>query len=98
MAGEKIEVKKNKGEKRPDGLMSMTMGLFGGIPYKHLITLFVLFMFISNDVFINRVLSKVNKNFVAYPGQTSTLGTVVQGIILVLLFAVGSFLIDRNVI
>jgi hypothetical protein len=96
MVAEKIEVEvKNK---RPDGLISMAMEGLSNIHYKQLAILFLLFLFLSNDVFIDRVMAKANNSFVSYPGQLSTIGTVVQGIILVLLFLVASILIEKKVI
>lgn len=96
MPAEKIEVEvKNT---RPDGLISIALEGISSIPYKQLIALFLIFIFISNDVFIDRVLAKANNSFVVYPGQTSTAGTIVQGIIVVLLFAVATILINKKIL
>ncbi len=93
---EKIEVEIK--DKRPDGLISVLMGGLGNIQYKQLISLFLIFLFLSNDVFIDRVMAKTNKSFLAYPGQLSTIGTVVQGLTLVFLFMIANILIEKGII
>jgi hypothetical protein len=74
-----------------DDFGSLLLDIFSGIPYKSLILMFIIFIFISSSVFIGRILGKVNG---AVNGtQPTNYGTVLQGIILVM----GCILVDAAI-
>jgi len=64
----------------PDDLTSILFEVFGGIQYKLIGFIFIVFMLINSDVFINRVLHKF-KGAVDFKCPTSY-GTFLQGIFL----------------
>lgn len=63
----------------------MFMDFYAGIDFKVLFILFVIFLFVSSDVFINKVLNRFN-GAVDYKNTTSY-GTVLQGLFLTIIFA-----------
>lgn len=74
--------------KSPDDVTSILSSI-GMNTFKAALFLFVLFIFISSDVFIDRVLSTSDNKYVE-GRQATTSGVVVQGIIL----SIGYILID----
>lgn len=84
------------GKNKPTLLMMVTNGLCN-IRYKSLLFLFILFILITSDVFINLLLKKIN-GAVDDRGYASPYGTVIQGLTLVLCYMLLSFLIDQGVI
>jgi len=67
---------------RPDDFTTIILDVFSGVQYKLLGIMLLVFLILSSDVFINRVLSKFN-NAVDYKCPTSW-GTFLQGMFLVL--------------
>jgi hypothetical protein len=62
---------------------------------KNSIMLFVLFVFISSDIFVDNILCKISSGFVN--NRTPTIrGVIMQGAILVLIYIVLSQLSDNN--
>jgi hypothetical protein len=70
----------------PDDVTSMITGLGVGT-IKTAVFLFILFILISSDVFIDRILSSTDNSY-AEGRQCTTKGTVVQGILLSLGFII----------
>lgn len=68
----------------PDDVTSIISGLGMGT-FKTAVFLFILFIFISSDVFIDRVLSSPDNSY-AEGRHCTTKGTVVQGVLLSLGF------------
>lgn len=67
---------------QPDDMTSILLDAVSGIQYKLFGLMFVIFMFLSSDVFINRALSKFS-GAVDYKTPTSW-GTFLQGMFLVI--------------
>jgi hypothetical protein len=63
---------------------------------KSVFLLIFLYLLINSDYFINYVLSKFNDTVDQLKVTTS--GIIIQGLILVFLFAIGNLLIDKNII
>jgi len=68
--------------KKPDDMMTMLNNMIGDIPFKFLFLIFVVFLLISSDTFISRVLGKFD-GAVELRCPTSY-GTLIQGLVLVL--------------
>lgn len=70
--------------KKPDDLASTILGIFSISNVKLVAFLFIIFLFVSSDIFIEKFLSRFNNTTI---GREPTVkGTIVQGIVLVLLF------------
>lgn len=85
------------GNNKPTDLNPVVFGMFSAIPWKHMVLLFIMYILLSSDVFISRILSKVD-DAVGYNGAVTTKGTIITGLLLVILFAVNDLLIKKNVI
>ncbi len=82
--------------KCPDDLTSVLLDIASHVQFKFLTLLLVMFIFISSDVFINRVLAKF-RGGVDYKCPTSW-GTFLQGLFLVLIMMVIDALIRQKII
>lgn len=94
MDAEKIRVSKSY---HPEDFSGIISGLIGSVNYKLIIMLFLIFIFLSSDVFITRVLSTIN-GAVAFPSNPTTYGTIIQGLLLCLMYIVSDVLISREII
>lgn len=72
--------------KQPDEFSTVIADAVGGINIKVMISLFLIFMVITSDVFVTRVLANVN-GATDYKHATNY-GTFLQGMLLVLLFLI----------
>ena len=79
-----------------DDFTSIITDAIGGIEYKLIFFLFLIFLITTSDVFTNRVLSKF-KGAVEYKSATNY-GTVLQGIFLVLFFVIVDVGIKHKII
>lgn len=70
--------------KKPDDLASALVGLFSISNLKLIVFLFIIFLFVSSDIFIEKFLHKFN-NAVNNREPTAK-GVMIQGIVLILLF------------
>lgn len=92
---EDVNFKKNKDEQRDD-LGKMTNDLFESINFKIAIFIFIFGVFIFSDLFIDKFLSNISG---ATHGDTSTTkGTMIQLLILVLFYLSVDLLNQGNVI
>jgi hypothetical protein len=82
--------------KKPDSISVMLLDIISLIQYKFLGLMFVMFILINSDVFINRILSTF-KGAVNYKLATNW-GTVLQGLMLVLIMIIIDALIRQNII
>lgn len=82
--------------KAPDDFTSMIMDIVGAIQYKFLGLMFVMFIFISSDVFINRGLT-VFKGAVDFKYPTNW-GVVLQGLFLIIAMMIIDALIRQKII
>jgi len=81
----------------PSDFGQILQDMSSGIPVKQMIILFILYILISSDVFINRVMGRI-EGAISYTDTLSTYGTVLSGILLVLLFVVFDTLVKKEVI
>jgi hypothetical protein len=77
-------------------LITSLMEAVGKIQFKFLILLFVMFVFISSDVFIDRIL--VSFDGATELHSTTNYGVVLQGLFLVLGYVMLEILVDQNII
>lgn len=81
----------------PSDLSPVIGGIAKQVPFKLLIFVFVIYIFLSSDVFIKRILSKVN-GAVGFQNSPTTYGTLMTGVLLVIFVALTDQLLKRNVI
>jgi hypothetical protein len=84
--------KKKESMSSPDSAFDMIAGLVRSIPIKVALFVFLLFIFISSDLFIDWGLSYI-KGAVNHRTPT-TKGTLLQGLFLTLGFVIASVLVD----
>lgn len=74
--------------------------LFGGLNVKLLLLLYLLFIFLTSDVFMDKILRNIGHETVADQSTitTTTYGSAIQGILLVLFYIVIDILIKKNII
>ena len=87
-----ITVTKN----RPDSLTTVIVDVLSNAQYKLFALMFVMFLFISSDSFINRILSTFSGT-VDYKTVTSW-GAILQGLFLVLACVIVDILIRQKII
>ncbi len=78
--------------RKPDDLAGTFVGFFRGINYKFYFFLFIIFMLLTSDVFIDKVLGNIN-GATDYR-NTTVKGTLIQGIILVFATLAINMIID----
>lgn len=97
MDSEEIEaVSAPETKKQPDDFGNVVVAGASTIKYKHVLFIFLIFLLLASDTFIMRMLSRVD-GAVTYKYATSK-GVIIQGIILVILFMIFDFLVERNII
>jgi hypothetical protein len=83
------------GGQKPDDLNSVILDVMSHVQYRLFAIMFIVFIVLSSDVFIKRVLDKFNN---AVSGSTTTSwGTVLQGVFLVLACLISDILIKQNI-
>ncbi len=68
--------------KSPSDFLSLVGSAIKGVRCKFLILLFVFFLLISSDVFVDRVLSKIDD--AVNMGHPTSYGTIIQGVLLII--------------
>jgi hypothetical protein len=81
------------GEK-PDDLGSAIMGFLSGMNYKLLFFLFLIFIFLTSDIFVEKILARINGAVNGH--EISTKGTLIQGLLLVLMYSITDLIIQLN--
>ena len=79
-----------------DELGNMTTDFFGKINFKIAIFLFIFGIFIFSDMFIEHVLSKIKDSSAG--GESTTKGTLIQLLILVLFYLICDLLVQAEII
>ena len=82
--------------KSPDDLMSIFVDIGSHAQYKFLLMMFIVFIIVNSDVFINRILSNF-KNATDYKYPTNW-GVLLQGLFLVIIMLSIDILIRQKVI
>lgn len=78
-------------KRSPDDFMKMIVEIFSEIQYKLFFLIFIVFIIINSDVFINRILGKFNNTLDGH--RITSWGTILQGTFLVL----GAIAIDATI-
>lgn len=78
-------------------LLMMVVKALSNIQYKSLIFLFILFVLVTSDVFVEVILKKMSGT-VDDAGDATPYGTVIQGLILVLAYMILNFFIDQEIL
>lgn len=92
---EKMESKSSG--KSGDDFLSMITDFVKKLPIKLAIFIFIIFIILKSDVYINNVLAKFNGT-VNYTNQTTTKGEIISGIFLVLGFLCLDLIIQYNIL
>lgn len=95
-ADEENEQNNEDDDKPNENIYEKSSNAFKKINFKSLIFLFILFIFISSDIFIEQILDKFGDT-VEHNNPTSK-GVLIQGIMLVLGFAILDTLVNYNLI
>ena len=91
---EKME---SKSEKSGDDFLSMITDLVKKLPIKLAIFIFIIFIILKSDIYINNLLAKIN-GAVNYTNQTTTKGEIISGIFLVLGFLCLDIIIQYGIL
>lgn len=92
---EKVEVSKNKG---PSDLSPVLGQALGRLPVKLLFYIFVIYLILSSDVFVKRVLYYFKGATNELGSATTTYGTIITGILLVIFVAIIDVMIKQKII
>ena len=84
------------GKSCPDDFASVFADIFSGIQFKLFGLIFIIFIFISSDVFIGRMLS--NFSGATDGKKTTSWGTIIQGMFLVMALIVIDVLVKQKII
>lgn len=84
-------------QKTPSDVAPVFVSMLSKVPYKLLSFLFIIYIFLSSDVFINRILSKM-EGCVGYGNSATTKGTLITGVLLVMFVAIIQELIGRDIL
>lgn len=89
------DIENDQDLKKPDDFASAIVGLFSVFNLKLVFLLFLIFMFVSSDVFINKFLTRFDS--VEYKAPNSK-GTFIQGLVLVILFMLADLILKIGII
>ena len=84
-------------ENVPDDLHPVLGEAIKSSPIKLLFYLLIVYLFLSSDVFIKRILSKISGSTTMY-NSTTTKGTIITGVLLVIIVAIIDLLIRQGVL
>lgn len=82
--------------KCPDELSTMLFDALSGINWKIVFMLLLIYMIISSDVFINRVLSKFK--WATDGKDTTSWGTFLQGLFMAIFFIIADIAIKQKIL
>jgi len=83
-------------DKKPSELAELLIAPFTMVSFKSSLLLFMIFLFISSNIFIDQFLSTFKD--VQSGGQISNKGIIIQGIFLVLFYALAQVVIGFDLI
>lgn len=87
---------KKSNRKKPDDFLTIFGNMFGHINFKLVFILFIIFLFLTSDVFISKFLGPI-PGAIDYT-DTTTYGTIIQGILLIIFYVIFDLLIQAKVI
>ena len=70
--------------KRPDDMSSLLMGFVGSLNFKSLFILFIIFIFVTSNVFVDKILGNIGG--ASEHKSATTKGAFIQGFALVFMF------------
>jgi len=85
------------GNRKPDSFISIIADFLGNLNIKLIIVLFLSYIFIMSDLFLDKVLSKVD-NCTKHRDQLTPKGTFINGLLLVMLYMSADLLIKSGVV
>ena len=83
-------------KKTSNNFIALVVDAFGKIQFKLLIFIFIMFVFLSSDVFVDRILSNFDGAVELH--AVSNYGIMLQGIFMVLGYVVLQILIDQSIL
>lgn len=83
--------------KKPDSFISILADFFTNVNYKLIIVLFLTYVFLMSDLFLDKVLSKVD-GAVTNRVHLTPKGTFINGIVLILIYMTADMLIRNKVV
>ncbi len=94
---ENIEEELEDAGKRPDSFISIIADFMGGLNYKLIIILFLSYVFLMSDLFLDKVLGKVTGT-TTQRVQLTPKGTLINGVLLIMLYMTADLLIKNKII
>ncbi len=82
---------------QPAEMSTIFTNAFSKVPSKLLVMIFVIYMFLSSDVFTRRVLGNIEGS-VGFNDVSTTKGTLITGVLLVIFVGIVQMLITQGVI
>lgn len=83
--------------KKPDNFISIIADFFTNVNYKLLIVLFLTYVFLMSDMFLDKVLSRVDGS-VTNRVHLTPKGTLINGIILIIIYMTADMLIRHKIV
>jgi hypothetical protein len=83
--------------KRPDSFISILADFFTNVNYKLIIILFLAYVFLMSDLFLDKVLSKID-GAVSNRVHLTPKGTFINGVLLILLYMSADMLIRNKIV
>lgn len=84
------------GKDKPDSFFDIIGGVAKKVPWKVAIFIFLIFMFVSSDLFIEWILSRVKG--ATLNAEATPLGTFIQGLVVILGFVAVNALVEGGLI
>jgi len=97
MSSDSTKVKVSK-KHQPSDLHTVAGTALSKVPAKLMFYMFIIYLLLSSDVFIKRILSNFSNAVTTFNSSTTTYGTIITGILLVISLACIDFLIKQDVI
>lgn len=92
-----VEEELENNSRRPDSFIEIFADFFGGVNYKIIFFLFIIFMFINSDIFIEKVLSRFEGSVEGRTTITNK-GTFISSIFLILFYMIFDMLIRNRIV
>jgi hypothetical protein len=92
------EPEENYTKNKPDDLAGVLAGVVGWGNIKLIVFVFLIFIFINTDMFIDKVLGTMFSDAVDTGRTPNTKGTMIQSLVLVLLYICADILIKYHII
>jgi hypothetical protein len=85
------------GSRRPDSFIKILADFMGNLNYKLIIILFLSYVFLMSDLFLDKILQKV-PDATTHRTQLTPKGTLINGLLLILLYMTADLLIKSKII